>query len=126
MAGNLGRYQQLTTLAKKVGGPDALLGLIFAGGIATGTAASLGAKKAMASYRKKFSQSHENKQGEFTLEDDVRLPNARSLSKGDTFSIIAQDGDSVFLQIDGRDDNPHVLSLKELSEVSDVPADFTL
>lgn len=130
MVGNLGGYQLMVQAAKAVGGPERLVVLLVGAGAAIGGAIG-GASPAVSRkvkevYRNRRSGSDETPPASFTVENVVRLPKSPPLRRGETFSVIAQHGDTVVLRVDGRSDNPHAVSLEELSAASDIPADFTL
>ncbi|MEG1884559.1 MAG: hypothetical protein RR224_12720 [Clostridia bacterium] len=71
---NLGGYQTLTALAKKVGGPGKLVALIAGGGVLIGGIAVKGGelviKKAIAKNKEKNGASLEKNQIRYTVQQD--------------------------------------------------------
>lgn len=130
MVGNLGDYQRITQWSKSVGGPKQFLALVWAAGAMVGGAVSAAAKpiykRAAGAYRRRVSGAAGTPPESFTVEGTVHLQKSSPLCEGETFRVIAQDGDTLVLEVEGRQDNPHVLSLEKLSAASDIPADFKL
>lgn len=132
MAGNLGGYQLIVEASKAVGGPRRLVILLLLAGAAMGKVGDKSVKQAekwhkarRASASARPTDASESTPVNYTASRQVFLSDGLVLREHQTFRIIAQDGDTVFLNIEGRADNPHAVSLDDLTAASDVPSDFT-
>ena len=123
---NLGWYQILTTMAKKVGGPKRLIGLLIGAGtlIGGGTVAGINKLKEIIS-----SDINEKKQDEeativYTVSIEGKSNEELLFKVGDTFRVLAADGDAGLIERLGDENNPYVVSLKFLESISDyrIPA----
>ena len=115
---NLGMYQVMTTLSKKVGGPLVLAGLTALSGYAICRTAESGVKRVV----KKAGNSKKAKKyahTTFTVSSDAVDKQGLEFSKGDTFNVLESDEDAILIEIIGRNDNPHFVSGKFLKGISD-------
>lgn len=118
---NLGAYQTMTTLAKKLGGPVKLGLAIAVGGYAvirTGeSVCKLGIKKI---------RSH-NENKKYTKENVITYSVTETgasnegvmFRKGDVYKVLERDGDSVLVELIGNHNNPYFVSADFLSSISD-------
>ena len=118
---NLGWYQILTTLAKKVGGPKRLITLLVGGGAILGGSAVAGGS---AIKKKVYSELDKKKKAEasakiYTVKKEGKSNEGLLFSEGDTFKVLEIDGDAGLIEKIGDDNNPYFVSLKFLNSISD-------
>lgn len=114
---NLGLYQDLTMLAKKVGGPKNLIGLLAGGSFAAGILATKGGEaiiKKKKDANNKDAISHFYRVNKTTTDQD-----GLTLKEGDTFRVLEEDDDAILIEITGDTNNPYFVSSKWLETVSD-------
>lgn len=110
--GNLGWYQLMTTVAKKVGGPKQLLALVAAGGYVIIRGVEAGGKKD----NKEKSTSKVLPAYKFIIDgkDDKGL----IFSSGDVFYVAARHDDVILIEKEKDDNNPYFVSVDWLMKVS--------
>lgn len=118
---NLGWYQVLTSMAKKVGGPKKLIAYIAGGGAIIGGGVALGGN---AIKNKVLSELDKKKQAEalakiYTVNKEGRSNEGLYFEEGDTFKLLEIDGDAGLIEKIGDDNNPYFVSRKFLSSISD-------
>ena len=114
---NLGWYQVVTTMAKKVNGP-VNLGLIVLGtGAAVGIGATLGAQYVIK--KVKLKDLERQKSVIYNVYKDSISKEGLSFKKNDQFKILEIDGDAGLIEKIGDDNNPYFVSLKYLASISD-------
>lgn len=117
---NLGWYQILTSMAKKVGGPKRLIGLLVGGGALLGSGATAGSnaikKKVMAELNKK--KQAEKAAVIYTVFTDGKSNEGLIFRPGDTFKVLEVDGDAGLIEIVGDDNSPYFVSLNFLESIS--------
>lgn len=118
---NLGWYQVMTTVAKKVGGPKQLFALVVTASFTIGGTVTAGVIK----IKDKLSTQLDKKKKAATAEKTYTVK-AESKSKegllfkaGDTFRILETDGDAGLIEILGNENNPYFISLGFLQSISD-------
>lgn len=128
MIGNLGAYQVMTMLAKKVGGPIGLLLLTLgAGGISGGVVAYSGRDKIEGFFtnikqktrlgaRKDTLEVQEYK---YECTSDSKISKELTLKCGDRFAVLWTDEDKALLCVKGAPKNPYFVSRASLEKVSD-------
>lgn len=126
--GNLGAYQAMTTVAKKVGGPKNLAVLTVAGGWAVLRVAEAGGKKAVAATRvvlQRRSAPPCATQGQvFEVTADGTDGSAGlTLRMGDSYRVLECDADSILVEVLDNPANPYFLSRQFSTTVSDFPAE---
>lgn len=115
---NLGHYQTMTTLAKKVGGPEKIFGLILAaGGVGSIVCWEL-VKKGFKYVGGKFS-SHKLDTKLYTVHTDSVDNQGLRFKTSDRFTVLERDGDMVLIAFEKNNDNPFCVSAKELKKISD-------
>ena len=118
---NLGWYQILTSLSKKVGGPKQLIGLIAGGGALLGGGAVAGGnalkKKIQAILAKKRQEAEAAVL--YTVIKEGKSNEGLLFKVGETFRVLETDGDAGLIEKLGDEDNPYFVSLKFLSTISD-------
>lgn len=123
---NLGGYQVLTTLAKKVGGPGKLVALIAGGGAVVGVIAVKGGeyaikkgKQALVKYRENKTNLQVKPDDIYTIKHDAESNEGLRFKVGDTFRVLEFDGDAILIELMGNDNNPYFVSGELLKEISD-------
>ena len=120
---NLGQYQWVTTAAKKVGGPGVLLSLFAGGGILIGAVGSkIGSGiKNRYNRKKEEKQKIENKNLAiiYNIKKDGKDEQNIQFKKGDKFKVLAKIDDGLLIEIIGDDNNPYVVSLDFIINISD-------
>ena len=119
---NLGMYQTITTLAKKVGGPKNLIILTMGAGYVVFRSSEAVVKKAVKETVKKI----KSKNGK-TMPSEERIfaviSNGKSdcgleLNVGDKYRILETDGDAILIEKIGDPNNPYFVSADFLQSVS--------
>lgn len=135
--GNLGGYQVITTLIKRVGGPENALKLAAAAGgllLVAGGAAHAGIQRVTPAVKKKAEQLFEKWRSRtgaidelagsvYTVTAAAESDQGVSFNVGDTFRVLERDTDAVLIELIGNDDNPWIIPAGLLAEISDFPAD---
>ena len=115
---NLGLYQTMTTIAKKVGGPKNLLLLVSVGGYGVLRLSEAGIKKlikAIVHYK-----SNANASSKLYTIHSVGVSNeGLHFNIGDTFRVLESDGDAVLIEKIGEPNNPYFVSRELLLGISD-------
>jgi hypothetical protein len=119
--GNLGAYQAMTTIAKKVGGPIALGAITFVSGYVVIRPAEAGAKK-VARAIKKRSVPCATKGQVFRATSDGE-DGGLKIRVGDEYKVLECDGDAILVEVLGDPSSPYFVSSKFLRSVSDFPPD---
>lgn len=117
--GNLGWYQLMTTVAKKVGGPKQLLALVAAGGYVIIRGVEAGGKKVIKLVKKDNKEKSTSKvlpAYKFIIDgkDDKGL----IFSSGDVFYVAARHDDVILIEKEKDDNNPYFVSIDWLMKVS--------
>ena len=117
--GNLGWYQLMTTVAKKVGGPKQLLALVAAGGYVITRGVEAGGKKVIKLVKKDNKEKSTSKvlpAYKFIIDgkDDKGL----IFSSGDVFYVAARHDDVILIEKEKDDNNPYFVSVDWLMKVS--------
>jgi hypothetical protein len=133
---NLGAYQMVTTGIKAMGGPGPAVakaaGVIMLGGVIIfRTGLNIGARlregktaevKLADWARAKFAQSSADELSEVhTVSADVECGGGLMLRAGDRFRVGKVIDDMVYIEVEGNDDNPFIVSAEQLTLHSDYP-----
>lgn len=134
---NLGAYQMVTTGIKAMGGP-AKAGLIAVGSVValTGSAYRFGVNrrvnmgdrqtveaKVTEWVRSRFAQFNAHELSEvYTVSADVECGGGLMLRAGDRFRVGKVIDDMVYIEVEGSDDNPFIVSAEQLTLRSDYPS----
>lgn len=119
---NLGGYQILTTIAKKVGGPGNLVALIATGGAILfegGKYAFKKGKKFVVEAKGKSDKLYKNSQIKYLIKKDGKSNEGLELKAGNYFSVLESDGDAVLIELIGNKNNPYFVSKRLLEQISD-------
>lgn len=117
--GNLGWYQLMTTVAKKIGGPKKLLALVAVGGYVIIRGVEAGGKKVIKLVKKDNKEKSTSKvlpAYKFIIDgkDDKGL----IFSSGDVFYVAARHDDVILIEKEKDDNNPYFVSVDWLMKVS--------
>lgn len=118
---NLGWYQILTTLAKKVGGPKQLIGLLMGSGALLGGGTVAGAS----TLKKKITSELEKKRNAekaaviYTVCVEGTSKEGLHFKVGDKFKVLDNDRDVGLVEIIEDSNSPYFVSLKFLGSISD-------
>lgn len=134
---NLGAYQMVTTGIKALGGP-AKAGLIAVGSVValTGSVYRFGVNRGVNMgdrqtieakvtewVRSRFAQFNAHELSEvYTVSADVECGGGLVLRVGDRFRAGKVIDDMVYIEVEGSDDNPFIVSVEQLGQHSDYPA----
>lgn len=114
---NLGWYQTMTTVAKKVGGPLPLAGLIVAAGaVVGGSGVKIKSKVDQMLDRKK---EQEEAAIVHTVKKDGKSKEGLIFKVGDQFKVLEVDGDAALIERIGDNNNPYFVSVDFLKTISD-------
>jgi len=133
---NLGAYQMVTTGIKAMGGP-AKAGLIAVGSVValTGSVYRFGVNRGVNMgdrrtveakitdwLRSRFAQFNAHELSEVhTVSADVECGGGLMLRAGDRFRVGKAIDDMVYIEVEGSDDNPFIVSAEQLTLHSDYP-----
>lgn len=118
---NLGWYQILTSMAKRVGGPKQLISLFVGGGFLIGGGAVAGGNVIK---KKVTTKINKKKQAEkaaiiYTVSSEGKSNEGLLFKAGETFRVLETDGDAGLIEKLGDENNPYFVSLKFLETISD-------
>ena len=118
---NLGLYQWMTTVAKKVGGPVNFMVLTGTAGAAIYKIGEILVKKSICAFKSSKSQKLEIEATHniYKVTSDGISNEGLKFLAGDQFKIIETDGDSILIEKIGDTNNPYFVSAKLLHEISD-------
>ena len=118
--GNLGWYQIMTTMAKKVNGPKNLFLLVFGGGALAGgcAVASGGWFKRKIFVTLKDKKQKEEEATVYTINKAAKSNEGLQFSVGERFKVLEKDGDAGLIEKIDDDNSPYFVSLSFLSTIS--------
>lgn len=114
---NLGWYQVMTTVAKKVGGPRNLFLLTLGAGGALYKCGEIAVKKTYKAVRT-FNEKTDTIKV-YKVTSDGKSGKDLVLNIGDTYRILESDGESMLIEKIGDSNNPYFVSADFLQSVSD-------
>lgn len=120
--GNLGAYQWITTVSKKVGGPVKLLVGIALGGYTVIRLGEAGIKKVIRTVK-----THHEKSGEITantskvyvVKSQGKSNEGLEFAAGDKFRVLESDGDAILIEKLGDSNSPYFVAADFLRAISD-------
>ena len=115
---NLGLYQVMTTLAKRVGGPAQLFILTAVGGYVIIRPVEAGGKAVVKKVIKKV-RTHQYSDKLFTISCHAIDNQGLQFVKGTQFRILEVDNDAVLIELIGDSNNPYFVSGSFLRAISD-------
>ena len=118
---NLGLYQMMTTVAKRVGGPLRFLGIVAAGGYVVLRPLETAGKWLV---KKLFvGKSTDDIKGKvFSVTTEGADEQGLAFKVGDKFKVWEYDKDSILIEKIGDSNNPYFVSAQFLRSISDLPA----
>ena len=121
---NLGLYQTMVTLAKRVGGPAKFMALLVGGGAVAGGTVVKGvdlAKNAISAKREADARKIQSLRT-YVVRSDGTSNEGLAFQAGDEFKVLERDGDAVLIERIGDEGNPYFVSAGFLGEISDYEA----
>lgn len=118
---NLGWYQILTSMAKKVGGPKKLISLFIGGGFLAGGSAVAGSLAIKKTVTAKINKKRQAKEANiiYTVSIEGKSNEGLLFKVGDKFKVLETDRDAGLIEKLGDENNPYFVSLKFLESISD-------
>ena len=118
---NLGWYQIITILSKKVGGPKHLMEILIGGGVLFGAGIVVGGNTIK---KKLIDALNKKKQAEeaaivYTVSTEGKSNEGLLFKTGETFKVLETDGDAGLIVKLEDENNPYYVSLKFLETISD-------
>ncbi len=117
---NLGWYQLFTTMAKRVGGPKRLLGIVFGSGAIIGVGATAGGIAVKKKVKRTLGEK--KKSAEAAIVYSVIKPGISNEGKkftiDDKFKVLEVDGNVSLIELIGDNNSPYYVSTKFLSTIS--------
>lgn len=119
--GNLGWYQIMTTMAKRVGGPLKLAGLVFGGGAVVGGGAVAGGIAIKNKVVEKLDKKKKQEETAIihTVTTEGQSNEGLAFNVGDQFKVLEVDGDAALIEKLGDSNNPYFVSVDFLKGISD-------
>lgn len=121
---NLGDYQRITAISKKVGGPKKLVAIILSGGMAIGVGGTVCYQSIRDKIKNRKCKSNFLKGSLneiFTVNKTAISNEGLELSIGEKFKILEIDRESALIEVIGNKDNPYFVDVSLLTEISDFP-----
>lgn len=116
---NLGGYQRLTTIAKKVGGPTNLVLLIAGSGAVVYKGGEILVRKAIKNVNKLHAENTSELSSQIYIVNKQGVSNENLVFElGDRFKVLEFDGDAVLIEKIGDSNNPYVVSSEFLEKIS--------
>lgn len=117
---NLGAYQWMTTMAKKVGGPTNLLLLVGATGAAIYKGGEIIVKTCVKRIKKSTAIKESNKVKEklYKVTSEGQCNGGLKFALGDRFRVLESDGNSVLIEKINDKNNPYFVSKQFLYQTS--------
>lgn len=127
---NLGGYQTAVQLIKALGGPKKALTIGVAAVGVTGYGVlrlvEVGGKKSIGALRTvagRQVESDASTDAVFIVRTDGRDGQGLEFKAGDQYKVLERDDDAILIEIEGNDDNPHIVSGIYLASISDFELD---
>lgn len=115
---NLGWYQGMTTLAKRVGGPKKLLVLTVVVGYATLRGCEAFVKKGVKTTKRHLLAKRGTDSDVYDVHSQGSSNKGLKFEIGDRYRVLEVDNDAVLIEKIGDNDNPHVVSANLLRSIS--------
>lgn len=116
---NLGGYQRLTTIAKKVGGPTNLVLLIAGSGAVVYKGGEILVRKAIKNVNKLYAENSSEISSQIYIVNKQGVSNENLVFElGDRFKALEFDGDAILIEKIGDSNNPYVVSSEFLEKIS--------
>lgn len=114
---NLGAYQWITTMSKKVGGPEKLIALISAGSIGIYKVSEIAIKKLIKVVKESKAKA-EKKGIKYKIIIHGESNEGLKFDIGDEFFVLESDGDAILIEKIGDKNNPYFVDKKFLMQIS--------
>ena len=114
---NLGAYQWITTMSKKVGGPEKLIALIAVGSISIYKGSEIAVKKLIKAIKKSKAKAEE-KGPAYKVLIPAESNEGLKFNIGDEFYVLETDGNVLLIEKIGDLNNPYFVDIKLLNEIS--------
>ena len=119
--GNLGWYQLMTTVAKRVGGPKMLAGIVAVSGYVGGKIIEIPVKGLFSMTKKE--KDPEKEYPLYTINKSAEDKKQKLiLNEGDQFRVLESDGNAILIEVLGNDNNPYFVDSEFLAGVSNYEA----
>ena len=119
---NLGKYQTITTLAKKFGGVDSLIAIIALGGAFVSYPVLRSIEEVIKSGVNKRKTAKQKKDADtsimYTVSKEGKSNEGLNFNIGDTFRVLEQDGNAVLIEKIGDANNPYFVAFDFLKSIS--------
>ena len=116
---NLGGYQRLTTIAKKVGGPTNLVLLIAGSGAVVYKGGEILVRKAIKNVNKLYAENSSEISSQIYIVNKQGVSNENLVFElGDRFKVLEFDGDAILIEKIGDSNNPYVVLSEFLEKIS--------
>lgn len=116
---NLGGYQRLITIAKKVGGPTNLVLLIAGSGAVVYKGGEILVRKAIKNVNKLYAENSSEISSQIYIVNKQGVSNENLVFElGDRFKVLEFDGDAILIEKIGDSNNPYVVSSEFLEKIS--------
>lgn len=118
---NLGDYQKMTIMAKKVGGPKNLAVIIAGAGAVASVALYKGGEIVKEKVRKKKNKEKLKETSDsivYSITVDGVSDDGLEFKIGDQFRVLETDKDAVLIEKIGDDNNPYFVSVEFLEMIS--------
>ena len=119
--GNLGAYQTMTALAKRVGGPKALVAVVAVCGYAVIRPTEAAVKRVIGALTKRNAPCP-TKDLTFHATSSGEDGSGLVIREGDDYRVLECDDDSVLIELTNGAGNPYMTSENFLASISDYPA----
>lgn len=118
--GNLGGYQVITKLAKKVGGPKNFMILTMGGGYLLFRVVEIGGKRCVKIVKKHLNKNEVEYETNaiYEVTSDGKNEEGLEFSVGDKYRIIGSDGEAIIIEKMGDINNPYFVSVDLLQTIS--------
>lgn len=116
---NLGLYQTMTTVAKKLGGPVQLIAAVAVSGYVVLRTTEAGVKFGINKAKNIKQKSDVREEAYYTVKNRGVSNEGVNFNIGDKFRVIEVDKDAVLIEIFEKADNPYFASIDFLKSISD-------
>lgn len=111
---NLGGYQKIVVMAKKVGGPLNFVMLLIGGGAALGILGT----QAIETIKKQCKKTHRKSETIFEVTLEGKTECELELNVGDKYKVLESDGEAILIEKIGDTNNPYIVSSDFLQKIS--------
>lgn len=116
---NLGLYQSMTTLAKKLGGPKRFLTVVAIGGYTVIRLCEAGIKKVVKIVGSNPTEKASSQTKVFIVHTEGKSNEGVAFKVGDKINVLEIDKNSVLIEKIGDSNNPYFVSVEFLKSISD-------